>query len=70
VPILLALIYPFLPLLVVFLLLQGTVLLLMYKNLMQTKLRQPRYQLESASSLPSLSKTVSGGDRTHDCPGL
>jgi tetratricopeptide (TPR) repeat protein/Zn-dependent protease len=53
VPILLALIYPFLPLLVVFLLLQGTVLLLMYKNLMQTKLRQPRYQLESASSLPS-----------------
>jgi tetratricopeptide (TPR) repeat protein/Zn-dependent protease len=53
VPILLALIYPFLPLLVVFLLLQGTVLLLMYKNLMQTKLRQPRYQLEAPSSLPS-----------------
>jgi Zn-dependent protease len=51
--ILLALLYPFLPLLVVFLLLQGIVLLLMYKNLMQTKLRQPRYQLESASSLPS-----------------
>jgi Zn-dependent protease len=49
----LALIYSLLPLLVVFLLLQGTVLLLMYKNLMQTKLRQPRYQLESISSLPS-----------------
>jgi tetratricopeptide (TPR) repeat protein/Zn-dependent protease len=53
VSILLALIYPFLPLLVVFLLLQGTVLLLMYKNLMQTKLRQPHYQLESVASLPS-----------------
>jgi Zn-dependent protease len=38
---------------VIFLLLQGTVLLLMYKSLMQTKLRQPCYQLESASSLPS-----------------
>jgi Zn-dependent protease len=53
VSILLALIYPFLPLLVVFLLLQGTVVLLMYKNLMQARLRQPRYQLESLSSLPS-----------------
>jgi tetratricopeptide (TPR) repeat protein/Zn-dependent protease len=53
VSILLALIYPFLPLLVVFLLLQGTVLLLTYKNLMQTKLRQPRYQMEALASLPS-----------------
>ncbi len=51
--ILLALIYPFLPLLVVFLLLQGTVVLLMYKNLMQAKLRQPRYQMEALSALPS-----------------
>jgi Zn-dependent protease len=48
-----ALIYSLLPLLVVFLLLQGTVVLLMYKHLMQTKLRQPRYQLEAFSSLPS-----------------